>query len=77
MKENKDVKAKESIFINAKESDGAEIVIVFSVLNGQNGYGREKRSRERNWKKRKGEQGGCKANTAEGRKKGRKGTGKS
>ena len=57
MKENKDVKAKESIFINAKESDGAEIVIVFSVLNGQNGYGREKRSRERNWKKRKGRTG--------------------
>lgn len=51
---------------------------MFSVLNGQNGYGREKRSREREiGRKEKGEQGGCGANTAEGRKKGRKGTGKS
>lgn len=38
----------------------------------------EKKEAEREiGRKEKGEQGGCKANTAEGRKKGRKGTGKS
>lgn len=50
---------------------------MFSALNGQNGYGREKEAEREIGRKEKGEQGSCTANTAEGRKKGRKGPGKS
>ena len=50
---------------------------MFSALNGQNGYGPEKEAEREIGRKEKREQGSCEADTAEGRKKGRKGTGKS
>ena len=50
---------------------------MFSALNGQNGYVREKEAEREIGRKEKGEQGSCEADTTEGRKKGRKGTGKS
>lgn len=56
MKETVDGRCGEAI--NAKESDGAEIVIVFSVLNGQNGYGLQKEAEREIGRKEKGERGG-------------------
>lgn len=50
---------------------------MFSAWNGPKCYGREKEAEREIGRKEKGEQGSCEADTAEGRKKGRKGTGKS